>query len=303
MVHGCEVTSWGSNGRATFKEVGSGAERTISFVHAVQLDKKAVNEQLFTAVNDACLVFDGRLVVSNQYQTNDDRIYAAGTFTKFSRKYHPPGDPVTHACTFNSKEVGAYLAGIVLGRLDPLAEEVEPKDLLLPRFTEPLVESVGLADGRRLLRVGPPGAEVPQQISSRGAVLVTDTGKFSRKMFELRFDPHRNVCGMVCLAPADKFSVYNLICLYGLHEKLLNKVHSRHAEGIIPDLFDFLDQVCAYCFLINAAYLRCSPPVLAFFSHGRWRCTTTASRGIWQTFLKRSGRTQPLTSNSWSWLL
>jgi hypothetical protein len=223
--------------------MATGKEQSIAYGVGVHLERRSVTPQMFKAVNDACLVFDGRLVVSNQFQTNDERIYGAGPFTKFSRKYHPPGDAVTHAATFNAKEVGAYVASIMLGHLDPLADEINTQELLLPRFTEPLVQSIELVDGRRLLRVGQPGAAVSPTITERGAVIQTDSGKFSRKLFELRFDLHRNASGMVCVATDDKLSVDNLICLYGQHEKLMNKVLSRHAEGTISDLFDYFNQV------------------------------------------------------------
>lgn len=38
-------------------------------------------------MNDACLVFDRRLVISTNHVTNDPLIFAAGPITKFSRRY------------------------------------------------------------------------------------------------------------------------------------------------------------------------------------------------------------------------
>ena len=40
------------------------------------------------AVNDACLVFDHRLVVDLDHNTNDRHILAAGPLTKFSRSLY-----------------------------------------------------------------------------------------------------------------------------------------------------------------------------------------------------------------------
>lgn len=57
----------------------------------------------FAAVNNACLVYDGKLVIDASFHTNDVAIRAAGPLTKFQRRYH--ADQWTHAC-FNSKEVG-----------------------------------------------------------------------------------------------------------------------------------------------------------------------------------------------------
>ena len=44
-----------------------------------------MNDRADTAVNDACLVFDHRLVVDLDHNTNDPNILAAGPLTKFSR--------------------------------------------------------------------------------------------------------------------------------------------------------------------------------------------------------------------------
>ena len=63
-----------------------------------------------SAVNDACLVYDGRLVIDANFHTNDVSIRAAGPLTKFQRSYH--ADQWTHA-NFNSKEVGIQASAIL----------------------------------------------------------------------------------------------------------------------------------------------------------------------------------------------
>ncbi|CAL1527529.1 unnamed protein product, partial [Lymnaea stagnalis] len=65
--------------------------------------KKDVDKAAFIAMNCACLVFDGKLVINSTFHTNDVSIRGAGPLTKFSRKYYC--DPWTHA-NFNSREVG-----------------------------------------------------------------------------------------------------------------------------------------------------------------------------------------------------
>ncbi|KAH9523040.1 Cilia- and flagella-associated protein 61 [Bulinus truncatus] len=65
--------------------------------------KREVDLDAFTAMNCACLVYDGKLVINSTFHTNDVSIRAAGPLTKFSRKYHC--EPWTHA-NFNSREVG-----------------------------------------------------------------------------------------------------------------------------------------------------------------------------------------------------
>ncbi|RXN32241.1 cilia- and flagella-associated 61 [Labeo rohita] len=63
--------------------------------------RKTVDCDAFKAINDACLVFDGRLVIDSTFHTNDPSIYAAGPLTKYSRRYH--ADQWSDSC-FNSKE-------------------------------------------------------------------------------------------------------------------------------------------------------------------------------------------------------
>ena len=64
---------------------------------------------LLAAINDACLVYDGRLVIDASFHTNDPSIRAAGPVTKFQRSYH--AEQWTHA-NFNSKEVGIQVSVI-----------------------------------------------------------------------------------------------------------------------------------------------------------------------------------------------
>jgi hypothetical protein len=64
---------------------------------------KRVDPANFAAVNDACLVFDGKLVVDNTFATADSSIFAAGSFTKYSRKYYHEHAAPEH---FNSVEIG-----------------------------------------------------------------------------------------------------------------------------------------------------------------------------------------------------
>jgi hypothetical protein len=63
-----------------------------------------------TAMNCACLVYDGRLVIDTNFHTNDASIRAAGPLTKYQRIYHTP---LTHA-DFNSKEIGIQVGQIIL---------------------------------------------------------------------------------------------------------------------------------------------------------------------------------------------
>jgi hypothetical protein len=58
--------------------------------HSAQLPDKDV----FTAINESGLVFDGGLVVDQSFRTVDPTIYGVSDYTKFSRMYK---DALPHA--------------------------------------------------------------------------------------------------------------------------------------------------------------------------------------------------------------
>lgn len=84
--------------------------------------------ETFKAFNDACLVYDGRLVIDTTFHTNDIAIRAAGSLTKFSNRYY--SNEWTHS-NFSSKEIGFQLAAAMLSLFDPTLEPVTepPTDL------------------------------------------------------------------------------------------------------------------------------------------------------------------------------
>ena len=96
----------------------TGEGLVVDCVAALMMDEKSVDGSVLKAVHDACLVFDGRLVINADCCTNDARIFAAGPVTKYSRKYYADARPMT---VYSSSELGGVLASAVLARLDPLA--------------------------------------------------------------------------------------------------------------------------------------------------------------------------------------
>ena len=72
----------------------------------LHVSHKAVDTDVFYALNSNSIVFDGRVIVDHQFRTNDTTIYAGGNFVKFSRKYRQ-----SRALTeFSSRELGRVLA-------------------------------------------------------------------------------------------------------------------------------------------------------------------------------------------------
>lgn len=135
--------------------------------------KKDVDYITFTAANKCHLVYDGRLVIDNDFHTNDSCIRSAGKMTKFKRSYYV--DTWCHAC-FNQKEIGADLAFKMLKLIDPLLgndEESEQKseshrlatndpsdNVLIKMYKKPNILYGVLPGGLYYLHVTKPGLTV-----------------------------------------------------------------------------------------------------------------------------------------------
>ncbi|CAI8039464.1 Cilia- and flagella-associated protein 61 [Geodia barretti] len=203
------------------------------------MEEKEVTGTVFTAVNDSCLVFDERLVVDRDHQTNDPAILAAGPMTKFSRSYH--SNHWTHA-NFNSREVGQKLAASLLSRLDPTYQEPSATSdpALLPTYTQPKAVYTVLPGGLHYLHVDKPHPSDPTNTltnqTGTGHELETDT---ENGYFRLFINQYSSVQTITVLS-SQAIERTNYLCLYGLHEKYLNNLLSRYSEGLISDLFTFL---------------------------------------------------------------
>ncbi|KAK7151226.1 hypothetical protein R3I93_012233 [Phoxinus phoxinus] len=203
---------------------------------------KTVDCDAFKAVNDACLVFDGRLVVDTTFHTNDPSIYAAGPLTKYSRRYH--ADQWSDSC-FNSKEVGQSLASVLLPLCDPTLERpADPpsdEEQLIALYTQAKIQGGRLPGGYNYLHVTKPaskGHETPSAQKGRDMVTGrTETGNY----FHLRLGQHDVVESITCLSK-NALPVSNLLCLYRKHQLLLNHLCSRYHEGLVHDMYSYFKE-------------------------------------------------------------
>ncbi|KAJ1155789.1 hypothetical protein NDU88_008516, partial [Pleurodeles waltl] len=128
----------------------------------LSFSQKRVDYEAFKAMNDACLVYDGRLVINTTFHTNDVTIRAAGPLTKFSSRYYVNG--WTHS-NFNSKEVGFNLAATMLQLFDPTLEQVSepPEDLdrLIPMYKGAKIQGGILPGGYCYLHIAKPAIPTP----------------------------------------------------------------------------------------------------------------------------------------------
>lgn len=208
---------------------------------------RMVDYEAFSAMNCACLVYDGRLVIDSNFHTNDPSIRAAGPLTKYQRIFHTT---LTHA-DFNSKEIGVQLAGSLLALFDPTIESEkerpeEPDIKLVPMYRSPKICGGVLPGGYHYLHVKKPATI---QISLRtladtadtGRELITGTCGGTPEYFCIHINRYNSVDAVTCLSKTP-FATSNLLALYGMHERFLNNLVSRYYEGMITDLYSYFQQ-------------------------------------------------------------
>ncbi|XP_029589889.1 cilia- and flagella-associated protein 61 isoform X4 [Salmo trutta] len=207
----------------------------------MNLSSKGVDYDAFKTINDACLVYDGRLVIDTTFHTNDSTIRAAGPLTKFARRYH--ADQWSHS-SFNSREVGQELAAALLPFFDPTLEPAvnSPADLdrLIPIYTQAKIQGGRLPGGYSYLHATKPEQRPSAVHPVEGREILTgriETGNY----FHLHLNQYDLVETITCLS-LKPFPVSNYLCLYGKHELLLNRLCSRYDEGLVHDLYRQLSQ-------------------------------------------------------------
>uniref|UniRef100_A0A8B9ER68 Cilia and flagella associated protein 61 n=1 Tax=Anser cygnoides TaxID=8845 RepID=A0A8B9ER68_ANSCY len=203
---------------------------------------RTVDYETFKAINDACLVFDGRLVIDTEFHTNDVSIRAAGSLTKYSRKYY--ADECTHS-NFNSKEIGFELATSMLNLFDPtlkpFSKPPEGMDSLIPMYKGCKIKGGILPRGCNYLHISKPEIpihlDIELALSDHGMEIITGKARHGN-YFRMHINKYSMVDSITCFSKTP-FPVSNYICLYGQHERLLNDLHYRWNEGQITDLYSY----------------------------------------------------------------
>ncbi|XP_076819152.1 cilia- and flagella-associated protein 61-like isoform X1 [Clavelina lepadiformis] len=242
---------------------------SLSCLGLVSLHPRRIDHRTFLACNDACLVFDGRLAIDSNFKTNDPAIRAAGSMTKYARRYHADGYGSKHE-NFNSREIGFRLAMTVLPLFDPTLDGTNeqnepppptpattvkpgtpgtmltenPHDKLVPVYTDAKVTYGQLPGGYKYLHVRKPGERpaYTAQLESpeHGDEIVTGSSERGN-YFRLHISQYRRVETVTCLVRQDavQLPMTNIVRLFGVHERYLNNLLSRVNEGLISDLYAF----------------------------------------------------------------
>ncbi|KAJ6661329.1 hypothetical protein lerEdw1_014957 [Lerista edwardsae] len=203
---------------------------------------KGVDYDTFKAVNDACLVYDGKLVIDTNFHTNDVTIRAAGPLTKFSNIYY--ANEWTHS-NFSSKEIGFQLAATMLNLFDPTLEPIfelpEDMDRLIPIYKGCKAQG-GIVPGKyhyvHIFKPGIPTRLDVQESQPNYGMAITTGDAVKGNYFRIHVNQYSLIETITCFSK-EPIPVSNYMCLFGQHERLLNNLCSRWREGLITNLYSY----------------------------------------------------------------
>lgn len=113
-------------------------------------------------------------MIDCEFKTNDDYIYAAGTITKYSRKYMALDRIHKY---YNREEIGSRLGEQIKCMLTPdtfykcvlikkeKLSEIQPNKLLVPIFKLPIVRHTTFPGKLHYFSISKPGIRVPLSIA------------------------------------------------------------------------------------------------------------------------------------------
>lgn len=114
-------------------ETQNGREIQINFLALVCGEKSTPDADMFEALNECCLVYDGRLVTDPCFKTNDKSIFATGTISRFSRRFKGLH---LHEM-YNSKELGDRTAEAVISTMRGCQGGFQGASVLPPKLVAP----------------------------------------------------------------------------------------------------------------------------------------------------------------------
>ncbi|GMH33564.1 hypothetical protein BSKO_01398 [Bryopsis sp. KO-2023] len=202
----------------------------------VACDTGDINPSLFQCINESSLVYDGRLVVDQDFQTNDPRIYGGGSMAKFSRSVHP----CLKMETCNSREVGQKLGESLVRhfKLQSLNVHDPPAELGPPDFSMSKAVGCTLPGAAFFVFAGTKEAMAKPSIEAveGGRCLSTKTAD---AFFQLNLDSSMVVCSAIYCGRM-RVSAPRLSCIVGLPSAYLNGIVEKYDNKDISDLMLFL---------------------------------------------------------------
>eukprot|EP00602_Paraphysomonas_sp_CaronLab_P013359 CAMPEP_0185043622 /NCGR_PEP_ID=MMETSP1103-20130426/43004_1 /TAXON_ID=36769 /ORGANISM="Paraphysomonas bandaiensis, Strain Caron Lab Isolate" /LENGTH=1284 /DNA_ID=CAMNT_0027583819 /DNA_START=406 /DNA_END=4260 /DNA_ORIENTATION=+ len=208
---------------------------------------------VFTAINESGLVYDGGVVVDENFRTVDPCIYAVGAFSRYSRRFT---DQVSHS-RINSRELGEYVASEIITKhftSESISDDAEfrhndtlkPPSLTRPKFHK--FHRPKIIDCRFPGNVQYFYSSVPDNVpNTKNGYLITGPAvDLSSRVCGVKIAPLGYVSEITCcqlLHPATSAYHRNLAkyigCLVGWHESYLNSAAFAFESNSVPDWIDF----------------------------------------------------------------
>ncbi|XP_011691947.1 PREDICTED: LOW QUALITY PROTEIN: cilia- and flagella-associated protein 61-like [Wasmannia auropunctata] len=233
--------------------------------------EKTIDLNAFLAFCQADLIFDGSLIIDSQYRTNDPFIFAAGTVTRYSRKFYANVGQHKH---YNSMEIGERLAQILWKLIEwdvQVSERMSKKEIMYltsSTFRAPVVIACILPGNYYYLHVRRPGKTTWDNTACKislnhcDKVFVTGSRKSEIGYFRIQLNGIRSVESITCVS-RKTFRVQDMIALYGKHESMLNELKFRFRNSCISDFYTYF----------------CEPWAAAIF-HNRFDCLRVENRAV-----------------------
>ena len=205
-----------------------------------------VDPTVFNFIHNNGLVYNGRAIISNQFLTADNYIFAAGKLCEFSQcySYIEKYKQLRLEC-YNSQEVGFTLAKYFLQTIDSQlnVDASGFDDKKLPSFYLPLPIGCYLPDDYIFYKAKSTKETNPHITSKEinRQPFIYNTLEQGGCYLSFSFNVFGIIDSVVYLGKK-QIDYRALVSLVGLHETYLNKLLNRFEEKLITDIPDFLSE-------------------------------------------------------------
>jgi hypothetical protein len=205
--------------------------------------KKTCDVDMFSAINDSGLIYDGGIVVDKYFCTVDPSIYALSDYTRYSRVNKKA---LRHDC-LHIRELAKYVADNIMKRfIDPTSSEVQyylTKGKQSSKDNSP-IDNLQFTNARSTLYKLPNSSFLFRSslpvITDECNVYVTGSAGSDRVCI-VKCDYLGTVIELVYLGKST-IEALNLSQLVGLHETYLNFAVYAYENGLVDDWIDFFTE-------------------------------------------------------------
>lgn len=228
-------------------------EKTIMCKILVTAGRVDVDHEVFYAIHNNGLVFNGRVIVNNQFLTTDSNIYAAGSLCEFSQQFkHLSPGRCLRMDRYNGREIGVKLSRSVLGmiEIDSLKGLFEDTKDEMHYFYMPRGKGGVLPGGFFYYFIQAPKYADPKEIRNKPKNrpdVISDTlkidanGASTGHYIKFTFS-NIGLVESVTYLSKEPIEVPSLWRFVGLSETYLNKLSERFNSKLLPDVAEFLSE-------------------------------------------------------------